>query len=636
VTTGSPLDPNGVDLTTGGLGTADAFKGGYVTNVTRSELRAIVSHTDGAVTLEGDLSTWAETDDLDVYDAWSAVQAVATQLFTDQGAANFTAEQTLRIHEGTFNELVDLPSGLRPTAEFRLIIEGTSRTQSIVSGAGLSGYTFDVNLVDSVLMRTLTIVESDSDRGLMAIGSNSIIRSCTLADGMTGGYAINFASADGLAEDCTIGGVSQTRGFFQRCIFSGGNVGAYQTAPIGFEGCVFSSCSVSLVPGPNPVAPGSSYPTAFMNCTFHNWSAGIVATSTYVRANLKIRNCIFDDITTPFILGNVGAIDSDRNCFHGHTQVATVDGVDKTLAEWQALTDDAGNSPDANSIEADPLLTDPANGDFSLGTSSPCRNAGAGSAVATGIKGVALDPNHPDIGAWSSGVVNAPARPMVSVSGASGATVTAFTTGEADATHRVDLVRISTGAVADYAERSGAGEITLTAPELSAGYAVVATCSNAAGRSLPSAPASVFVSEGDGPFEELRAGIVSRLAAHSTVAAVLGTDDSGAVPIYASHPASARVVPVMVYTLSGTPEDALDRPGRWTVELALESWSGSTAVNDSLVSAADEALHASPFEGTDWAVKRIARTGDAVRWETDGGIEVRRTTWSIAVDRIGS
>lgn len=56
-----------VTLVTGGLGTDDAYVGGFAVNVTRDEVRAIASHTDGTATLTGSLASWLDTDVLFFY-----------------------------------------------------------------------------------------------------------------------------------------------------------------------------------------------------------------------------------------------------------------------------------------------------------------------------------------------------------------------------------------------------------------------------------------------------------------------------------------------------------------------------------------------------------------------------------------
>lgn len=66
--------------------------------------------------------------------------------------------------------------------------------------------------------------------------------------------------------------------------------------------------------------------------------------------------------------------DSDYNCFTGDgvNGVVRIEYDSYTLSEWVALTTTAGNTCDANSIEDDPLLTDPDGEDFSLQVGSPC------------------------------------------------------------------------------------------------------------------------------------------------------------------------------------------------------------------------------------------------------------------------
>jgi hypothetical protein len=93
---------------------------------TTEELRAIVSHTDDTVTLEGSLTNWTDTDTLEVYDAWSTIQAALDQVFTDQGATTFTVTQLIRIFAGTYDENVTPNASLDPDEQngFQLVIEG--------------------------------------------------------------------------------------------------------------------------------------------------------------------------------------------------------------------------------------------------------------------------------------------------------------------------------------------------------------------------------------------------------------------------------------------------------------------------------------------------------------------------------
>ncbi|MHC4506520.1 MAG: tail completion protein gp17, partial [Planctomycetota bacterium] len=319
-----------------------------------------------------------------------------------------------------------------------------------------------------------------------------------------------------------------------------------------------------------------------------------------------------------------------NNCYHGYTNFAYDGSTTKTCAEWVAygLVDDSGEL-DAT----DPLLADPGAGDFSLEAGSPCRHAGIGAGVLTGYLRGAFDAVRPDIGAASTGTVETPSRPSAEVDAVDDDTITVNIEGDAGAEHRAELVRARTGEIVDSESRDGDGQVALTAPELCARYFVVASSANAAGRSLPSLPCEVIVPEAEGPLEEVRIGIVSRLTSHAGLAEILGTDETGAVAVYAAGPERPKRLPCVVYTLSGVPDGELDRAGRWVVTLELEAWGGSAGVNDSVVGALDEVLHRQPFNMTSWTVKRIGRTGGGTRWADDGRIEIRHTTWSLVVDR---
>ncbi|NIV36282.1 MAG: DUF5123 domain-containing protein, partial [Anaerolineae bacterium] len=119
------------------------------------------------------------------------------------------------------------------------------------------------------------------------------------------------------------------------------------------------------------------------NCTFYDFSGAAIDCET----QLVVHNCIFKDCGYAFDVASpltAAYVESDYNCFHGCTHIATVNGSDyTTLASWQALVDADSASPDANSLTDDPLLTDAANDDFSLMATSPCRYTGRGSGAVT-------------------------------------------------------------------------------------------------------------------------------------------------------------------------------------------------------------------------------------------------------------
>jgi hypothetical protein len=628
-----------ITLVTGGLGSASAYVGGYVTNATRAETRAIVSHTDGTVTLEGDLAAWLDTDDLDIYDAWSTIQGAVDQLFTDQGTTTFTASQYIRIFAGTYDENIVIPSGmaLNNSAGFLFYLEGDpadDRANIVIAPSGGTDALDGRAGPSYAVLRHLTIDGSHSSYDVNTYNGG---RFWTMKDCYCAG-SVNIDQC-ALMEDSRLKYNGRDTNTARRTQFVGPAAYSFRYSPALVEGCEFSNIT-------NPLGQYTQGGQCVVrNSTFHNCTYGLRRGyyNNACRDDIEIINCVFKDVDYIVHLTNDWwpEVTAERtgpkyllrnNCFYGYIAFArTSAGLEtKTYAEFTALNRvDAAGDLDAT----DPLLADAPGGDFSLTASSPCKLAGHGSGVTTDVNSVALDENHPDIGSQSSGALSISA-PGISRVSASGKTVTLTVTGASDVIYRARLATGS-GAEVDEQERSGPGDITLAADDYGM-YSVTAWGLKIRHRSEPSAPVRIFAAEGVGPFEELRAEIVSRLGAHSRLAALLGTDESGAVPIYTSAPATARQIPCLVYTLTGVPEARLDRPGRLVVTLKLESWGGTPGVNDALVFAADEVLQLTPFEGTAWAVKRIARTGDVTRWEDDGRTEVRLSAWSITVDRIGT
>jgi hypothetical protein len=93
------------------------------------------------------------------------------------------------------------------------------------------------------------------------------------------------------------------------------------------------------------------------NCLFYNCTTGVYSLSSYYNT---IINSIFSTCTTG-IKGHTtgwGAI-TNYCCFYNNTS---------------NINNGVVNSTD---ITSDPKLVDPANGDFSLGSGSPCFDAGA-------------------------------------------------------------------------------------------------------------------------------------------------------------------------------------------------------------------------------------------------------------------
>lgn len=398
-----------ITMTVGGLGTADAYKGGYIENLTRFEERAIVSHTDDTATLEGDLSNWLNTDDLDVYDSWNAVQDAFDQLSTDQAGTTFAAEQEIRLHAGTFTETMALNAALRPTDQFPLTIR--ANTDDSVTLANAAASVLDCNAVDSVHIESITFngtgVGAD-DSEIDSPGRGCVISNCTFSGSCDNGVHNNGYGL--LLEDCTFSGSHDVySGRFhmpwvaRMCTFRTKPVYAYREGmTYSAESCVFDGTFIQFQSDNDE--PMAILGARNVHCIFYNAVQALLANVTAVGPTLSpyVRNCIFHTMTSAAFY-SASAItfvrmDSDANCFYNCNAIAPNYA---TLSDWQALGDGAGNSPDADSIDVDPELVDPTNDDFSLEPTSPCRHAGHGSGVVCDYLGNEFHKNTPDIGAWS-------------------------------------------------------------------------------------------------------------------------------------------------------------------------------------------------------------------------------------------
>jgi len=419
-----------VTLTTGGLGTSDAFKGGYVTNATRSETRAIVNHTNDTVTLEGDLSAWADTDDLDIYDAWSTIQGALDQLWTDQGATKFTAMQYVRIFAGTYAESDITPnSSLDPDPRYgyTLCIEGDPDDEraNIVVATTSGTYQWDCRM-NSCILRHMTWTSSGiSNYMFMAHYSSTqlvmlldlditttkasyvyrtlVVEDCVWTVTVSGQNVVSYLGNGG-------GGLFAARSTFRNTSgsASGSAFGAV-ACDVCFEACSFSNwINVIATTG---TTDRQHAVWRWSNCTIHDCTYGI-RPYRGIAGPIHVTNTIFKDVTYPFECDSWPEATAStwgpkyvlrNNCYHGYTAFADLQQgfATKTYAQFAALDFvDASGDLDAT----DPLLTDPAAGDFSLGTGSPCIHAGAGAGVQTGINGERFDPFHPDQGAWASGL----------------------------------------------------------------------------------------------------------------------------------------------------------------------------------------------------------------------------------------
>ena len=402
----------------------DAFTGGYVTNVTRTETRAIISHTADTATLEGVLTNWTDTDDLDIYDAWSTIQAALDQLFTDQGAAAFTASQYIRVFAGTYDENVVPNATLAPVyGNEALVVEGDStddRDNIIIAPAAGDGFT--VNGPDNVVLRHLKVAPVGGTTAVN-IGAGSYCYTvsdvhvvCTCTNGIV-------TQVSGLVEDCVVdhssNSVSKT-GIY--CV-GGTVVRSVARSTNGTRKGLGITCSRSGIVGCTAagyvrgihIVDGRFLAIArIAQCTVYDCDDGVAFVGGYMGIHLELVNTVISGCTdciqltsgypeeTATVFGPRWTL--RNNCFHDYTNFANDGSTPKTYAQIAAM-DRCDASGD---IFTDPLMTAPATGDFSLQTSSPCKWTGHGSGVVADYRGVVFDPQNPDIGGWSSGIVPAP------------------------------------------------------------------------------------------------------------------------------------------------------------------------------------------------------------------------------------
>jgi len=128
------------------------------------------------------------------------------------------------------------------------------------------------------------------------------------------------------------------------------------------------------------------------NNVFYDAYHDILETVTYA-TTVTVKNNIFYNIETNGYLvqflapnNNIGSSVFDNNQYYqsgGAAAFYTPDGGADNFAQWKTAT-----SQDANSAEADPLMTDPANDDFTLTMASPCIDKGTDVGLAEDYIGI--------------------------------------------------------------------------------------------------------------------------------------------------------------------------------------------------------------------------------------------------------
>ena len=404
----------------GTVAASPAFTGGYITNSTQAETRAIVSHTTNTATLEGDITAWGDGDTLEWYDSWSTVDAAADQVYTDQGATEYTSTQIVELYDGTYTEAVAWTT-MNPVQQHPLVFRAAAgQTSVIVDGDGTTA--FSGSGTDSTEYEGFTARGNGyGTYGVYHFASELRFFNMTFDDvgGVGQGRGINTNNY-GYVEGCTFNlpdyALNGCKGYVKNCAFSGCSFAFVQvTGDFWWYviGCTFDGCAKIIdVLGSQAYPPPSYRVLYIVNCTFYDGDEIFAnrADENSRGLSLSFWNNIVHTYVTVFDAdgagGDLSYVNADYNTYYNCTQVAEIAGSDYTLAQWQGLTDARGNSPDANSVTTDPGLTSPATADFSLTAASNCRHAGVGSyaSIKTGINAVAFDKWHPDKGAWSSGV----------------------------------------------------------------------------------------------------------------------------------------------------------------------------------------------------------------------------------------
>ncbi len=353
---------------------------------------------------------------------FSTIQSALDQLWTDQGAAYFSATQELRLYDDTYTEAVLFNASLHPTSLYRLEIKAaTGNSAVVVTNNGQAEHSLDVNRVRCVFVEGIKIVSTVATKaGIFELGERSLVRSCVfdMNNSPTTRGIYQYWSHSLLVEDSSLvnigegaSGVRAGAACVRRCSFSGSStgIGCYLDFPIAWsvEACAFDGVAGVSVRLTSTILNATNIPIRILNCVFANLSGkNMISHWGTGHATFQVRDCIFHTCNYAFYFGGASAdLDSDYNCFYNCTHIGRAENTDyDTLAAWQAFIDIEGASPDAHSKETDPLMTNPGAGDFSLQPDSPCIHAGVGVGVTKDINGDPFDPFHPDIGVVSTGI----------------------------------------------------------------------------------------------------------------------------------------------------------------------------------------------------------------------------------------
>jgi hypothetical protein len=467
---------------------------------------------------------------------YSTIQSAFDQLWSDQGSAQFTATQYIRVFADTYDENVTPNASFNPDRidGYLLVLEGdpAASRASVILGPTSGFRALYVNC-DQFTVRHMTVTNAGgATSDTVGTGSgliNLIIEDCVLVGGV-GTWVVNRTVASlSIAESSLTTTTNVLRGVnlqLTNCDFTrSGSKGGTAVSQLGgpgtqrIDGCTFANFSIGTFATSLPFA---RFVWDIRNCVFYDCVTAVDNLAYGVAGSILI-NCIFDSCTTVLCMntypeeasGRLGApVTLRNNCYYNYTTFATDTVSPKTYAEFASL-----NLVDADGDldQTDPEMVDPANGDFSLDTGSPCIHAGFGSGVVADSLGVDFDGNTPDIGARSSGVlppVSIPNAPTITaiVNDGDGASATASVL--TDSGSKVFLLarqRNSAEAWTVRGSRTDSGDIAATGFTNNANYESIAIATFGTlvtqNPSLPSIPVGVYITDSAGFFAAIRQAI---------------------------------------------------------------------------------------------------------------------------------
>jgi hypothetical protein len=363
---------------------------------------------------------------------YSTIQSALDQLWTDQGAATFAANQYIRIFADTYTEDVAPNASLNPDENNcrTLIIEGdpADDRDNIIS-RGSASRNFNINC-DHAVVRHMRIEQVVASSHAILTGTGfgvtAELSDIHFVNASINYYVVRFSESGNVLNsvfDCagvtstsyaciSYGGGAQTGGKVHGCVITAGNTFGINVSNGGIVEVSATAFSLGNT-GICVARSGGDAQLLLRNCTFYRGEYQVYEPSQGLGKRTEIVNCIFKDAQSyVFWFGQIPEETAGHyglelilrnNYYHGYATFAriTAGAATKTFAQIEAANRvDASGQVDGT----DPLLTDPASDDFSLQSGSPCRHAGHGSGVTKDVNGDLYDPYHPDIGAVSTGI----------------------------------------------------------------------------------------------------------------------------------------------------------------------------------------------------------------------------------------